>query len=185
MSGPDNETPNPKPAAAPKKAPAPKKTAPTEPDASGSSSSASASQATAAVSNAVGVVRERLVAGEQLALTGAGLIAAVWIIFDLLLDVGGSLFPTVGSLTLLLAILLVLAIWVHRWGHYDFGNGYRLVVGVLGLSLAFFAVTDLLLTFRTDIDASAGQWLGNLLAWGGGLAAGYGGWLVFRIREEQ
>ena len=52
------------------------------------------------------------------------------------------------------------------------------------MSLALFAVTDLLLTFRTDINASASQWLGNLFFWIGGIAALYGGWLVFRARED-
>lgn len=175
----DNETQSTPPAKPPRKS-ASKTTEPAAAEASGSSTAA----ATAAVSNTVNIVRERLLAGEQMALSGAGLIVAVWLIFDLILDVGGKLFPTVGSVTLLFAVLMLVAIWVHRWGHYDFGNGYRLVIGVLGLSLALFAVTSLLLTFRTDLDASAGQWLGNLLAWIGGIVAGYGAWLVFRVREE-
>lgn len=147
--------------------------------------SSQTAQASAAVSNAVGVVRERLVAGEQIALVAAALIVAVWIIWDLIFDIGpGPLINIVGSFTLLIAVLMILAIWVHRWGQYDFGPGYRIILGALGVSLGLFAITDLLLTFRTDIDASASQWLGNLLFWIGGLAAVYGSWMVFRSRES-
>ena len=135
-------------------------------------------QATAAVSNAVSTVRERLVTGEQLALVGAGLVAAVWIIFDLIFAYG-----TMTTFTLLVAVLAVLAIWAHRWGRYDFGPGYRIVVAALGLSLALFAVTDFLLTIRNGINAEALELLGLLLFWVGGVVAGYGAWLVFRARE--
>ncbi len=179
----EDKAPSTPPQKAPKKSSTSAATPAADPAATDSSSSSTAA-ATAAVSNTVNTVRERLQAGEQMALSGAALIAGVWIIFDLIFDVGGKLFPTVGPVTLLFAVLMLGAIWVHRWGHYDFGNAYRLVIGVLGLSLALFAVTSLLLTFRTDLDASAGQWLGNLLAWIGGIVAGYGAWLVFRVREE-
>ena len=182
MSGPENETP--------KETPTPKKSASTKPSSAsgsaqpndagtGSGSSASTAQATAAVSNAVSIVRERLVAGEQMALTGAGLIAAVWIIWDLIFDE-----RTISQFTLLIAVLMLLAIWVHRWGHYDFGTGYRIVIGALGVALALFAVTNFLIVIRTGINAGAFDLLGLLLFWIGGVMAGYGAWLVFRIRAE-
>lgn len=138
----------------------------------------STAAATAAVTNTVNTVRERLQAGEQMALTGAGLVALVWVVFDLIFD-----FRTVSQFTLLVAVLAILAIWVHRWGHYDFGTGYRIVLGALGLALALFAVTNFLLTIRTGISASAMELLGLLLFWVGGVVAGYGAWRVFRARE--
>jgi len=188
MSGPENETPKETPVAAKtpaaaKKAATPKSSAASAPSAeapSGTGGGASTAQATAAVSNAVSVVRERLVAGEQMALSGAGLVAAVWIIFDLIFD-----FRTVSQFTLLVAVLMILAIWVHRWGHYDFGNGYRIVIGALGIGLLLFAVTNFLLVIRTGINAGALQLLGLLLFWVGGVVAGYGAWLVFRVREDD
>lgn len=143
------------------------------------STASSTAAATTALTNTVSVVRERLHAGEQMALGGAGLIAAVWIIFDLIFD-----YRTITSFTLLMAVLMILAVWIHRWGHYDFGNGYRVVIGALGVALALFAVTDFLITIRTGINAGAMQLLGLLLFWVGGVVAGYGGWLVFRTREE-
>ncbi|MFV2063259.1 MAG: hypothetical protein ACC726_07070 [Chloroflexota bacterium] len=123
-------------------------------------------------------MRERLVAGEQMALSGASLLVAVWVIWDLFFDQ-----RTMNQFTLLMAVFMVLAIWIHRWGHYDFGNGYRLVIGALGVALLLFAVTSFLLVIRTGINAGAFDLLGLLLFWIGGVIAGYGGWLVFRVRE--
>jgi hypothetical protein len=142
---------------------------------------ATTAQATAAVSSAVGVVRERLVAGEQLVLAAAGSIVLVYLLFEFLLDY--NIF--VGSFTVVIAVLTVLAIWVHRWGHYDFGNGYRIIVGALGISLALFAVTSLLGWARAG--GGAGDFLrliGLVIYWISGIVAGYGAWLVFRTRED-
>ena len=186
MTDPENETPKAaaksQPKAAPKSQPKESaKEAPKEAPAETSSAGASASQATAAVSNAVSVVREKLVAGEQLVLTAAGAIVLVYLIFQYLLDY--LIFAD--RFVVVLAVLTVLAIWVHRWGHYDFGNGYRLVIGALGLSLALFAVISLLGWARAG--GGAGDFLrliGLVIYWISGIAAGYGAWLVFRIREE-
>jgi hypothetical protein len=175
MSGPENETPKKTTRSKSSASKAPPEPEPAQPSSSGASQ---ATQATAAVTNAVSVVREKLVAGEQMALSAAGLIVLVWIIWDLILD-----YPTMSTFTLLVAVLMVLSIWVHRWGHYDFGNGYRILIGALGLSLALFAVTNLLLVFRNDLNSGAMDWLGSLLFWIGGIVAGYAAWLVFRIRE--
>jgi hypothetical protein len=177
MSGPENETP----ASAPKKAPPPPP--PAAPEASEpSTAAASTAQATAAVSNAVGVVRERLVAGEQLVLAAAGVIAVVvYLLFEFLLD-----FRIVSNFTVVVAVLTILAIWVHRWGHYDFGNGYRILIGALGISLALFAILSLLAWARAG--GGAGDFLrliGLIIYWISGIAAGYGAWLVFRVRDEK
>ena len=60
---------------------------------------------------------------------------SVYVLFEFILD-----YRIVGDLTVVVAVLTVLAIWIHRWGHHDFGKGYRIVIGALGLSLALFAV---------------------------------------------
>lgn len=172
MAAKETKAPQPEP-------PAEKSDATCSAETSGTGNGGKSSAAAAAAVNTVNIVRERLQAGEQMALSGAGLIALVWILFDLIVDDG-----TVSSFTLLIAVLTVLAIWIHRWGHYDFGTGYRIVIGALGLGLALFAVTNFLLIVRTGISASALQLLGLLLFWVGGVVAGYGAWLVFRTREE-
>lgn len=138
-------------------------------------------QATAAVSNAVNVVRERLVAGEQLVLTAALLIVVVvYLLFEFLLD-----YSIVGQFTVVVAVLTILAIWVHRWGHYDFGNGYRIVIGALGISLALFAITSLLAWIRVGGDSvDFLHLIARIIYWVSGIAAGYGAWLVFRTRES-
>lgn len=163
MSGPKIETPSPAPQG--------------QPPASGS-----ASQATAAVSNAVSIVRQRLVAGEQLVLVAAAVIVVVvYLLFQFLLDYRFI----VSDFTVVMAVLTILAIWVHRWGHYDFGKGYRILVGALGLSLALFAVINLLAWVRGG--GGSGDFLeliGRIIFWISGIAAGYGAWLVFRVRED-
>ena len=92
------------------------------------------------VGSAVSAVRERLVAGEQLLLVAAAtIVVIVFLLFQFLLD-----YFVITDIAVVVAALTVVAIWIHRWGHYDFGSGYRIVVGALGLSLALFAIINLL-----------------------------------------
>lgn len=166
---------------APKKAPVSKPAA-SEPAASSSSGGATTAQASAVVSDAVGAVRERLVAGEQMVLAAAGVIVlVVYLLFTFLLD-----YRVVSDFTVIVAVLTILAIWVHRWGHYDFGSGYRVVIGALGIALALFAVMNLLAWARAG--GGAGDFLrliGLVIYWISGIAAGYGAWLVFRTRPAK
>lgn len=170
MSGPKNSTPKQEPAAteAPPSQPAP------------APGGVSTAQATAAVSSAVSVVRQRLMAGEQLVLAAASaIVVVVYLLFEFLLD-----YSVITSFTVVVAVLTILAIWVHRWGHYDFGNGYRIVIGALGISLALFAVTSLLAWARVGGDSvDFLHLIARLIYWVSGIAAGYGAWLVFRTRE--
>jgi hypothetical protein len=173
MSGPKNETPKETPAEEPQDQ--------AEQPGPGASTSQAAGQATAAVSKTVGVVRERLVAGEQFVLSAAlSIVLIAYLLFEFLLD-----YRVVGDFSVLLAVLVILAIWVHRWGHYDFGDGYRILIGALGVSLALLAIMNLLAWARLgggSIDFV--HFLGRLIYWAGAVAAGYGGWLVFRTRED-
>lgn len=171
MSGPTNEIPKP-PVEEPKGTSGQPSTAP---------ASATASQATAAATAAVSALRERLVAGEQFVLAAAGGIVVIWLVFQFLLN-----FRVITSeFTVVLAVLTVLAIWVHRWGHYDFGKGYRIIIGALGVSLALFALMNLLAWARVGGGAGDAMLLiGRLLFWASGVAAFVGAWQVFRTREE-
>jgi hypothetical protein len=176
MSGPKKETPK----AAPAKD-APAEAGPTQPEAAGPSGPSQTSQATAAMSGAVSDVRSKLVAGEQFVLTAAlSIVLVSYLIFEFLLD-----YRILGDFSVLLAVLTILAIWVHRWGHYDFGSGYRILIGALAVSLALLAIMNLLAWAR--LGGGSGDFLGfigRLIYWAGGVAAFYGGWLVFRTREE-
>jgi hypothetical protein len=90
----------------------------------------------------------------------------------------------VSDFTVVVAVLTVLAIWIHRWGHYDFGNGYRILVGALGLSLTLFAVINFLAFIRSGGGVGdALRFIGLIIYWISGLAACYGAWLVFRLRQ--
>jgi hypothetical protein len=174
MSGPANETPKRTRPPASEPAAPPPAPAPAPPPATPTS---------AAVTSAVSQVRARLMAGEQMVLLGAALIVGIaWFIFQFVLA-----YFVVSDFTVLVAVLAILAIWVHRWGHYDFGNGYRIVIGALGVSLAVFAVLSLLAWFRGVINVGMGDALrvvGLIVYWIGGLVAGYGAWLVFRTRDR-
>jgi hypothetical protein len=175
MSGPKKETPK---AATPKAAPAEEPASQPEAAPGGASQTA---QATAAMSGAVSDVRSKLVAGEQFVLAAAlSIVLVSYLIFEFLLD-----YRILGDFSVLLAVLTVLAIWVHRWGHYDFGPAYRIIIGALGVSLALLAILNLLAWAR--LGGGSGDFLGfigRLIYWAGGVAAFYGGWLVFRTREE-
>ncbi|CAN5828161.1 hypothetical protein BH23CHL8_BH23CHL8_04810 [soil metagenome] len=200
MTGPQNETPSgndtPTPGETPSEAPTrssrsrasssgaasaePKPDAPAQPassDAAGTGSAA-AGQATAAVSSAMTAVRERLQTGEQLILLGAALIVLSYVLFQLIL--GNRVFS---DITMLVAVLTLLAIWAHRWGHFDLGDSYRVLVGALGIVLALFAILNFLDRIRFGINAQDFQLLGILLFWVGGIMAGYGAWLLIRARN--
>ena len=151
-----------------------------EPEAQSSGSSQTA-QATAAVGTAVTAVRERLIAGEQIALSAAGDIVIVYLVWQFLLDY--RIF--VDNFVVVLSVLTVLAIWIHRWGHYDFGKAYRIIIGALGVSLALFALMSLLAWARVGGGSTDFLHLiGRLLYWASGVAAFVGAWQVFRTRED-
>jgi hypothetical protein len=170
MSGPMNESPN-APTEEPQSQPA-QPTAPAGPS--------QAAQATAVAGAAVSAVRERLVAGEQFVLAAAGAIVLIYLLFQFLLDY--RIFAS--DFTVVLAALTVLAIWIHRWGHYDFGSGYRIIIGALGVSLAIFALMSLLAWARVGGNsADFLHLIGRLLYWASGVAAFVGAWQVFRTRE--
>lgn len=176
MSGPKKEIPNQTPPIAPEPTPEPAPASTTE-----STASAATAQATAAVSDAVGAVRERLVAGEQFVLAAAASIVVIaYLIFQFLLD-----YNILSDFAVLLAVLTILAIWVHRWGHYDFGPGYRILIGALGVSMALLAIINLLAWARVgggSVDFL--HFIGRLIYWASAVAAFYGAWLVFRTRED-
>ncbi len=162
-----NETPE-TPAEQPAPAPAP-------------SGPSQAQQASAAASAAISDVRAKLVAGEQFMLSAAGGIVLIYLIWQFLLDY--RIF--VDNFPVIIAVLSVLTIWIHRWGHYDFGKAYRLVVGALGVSLALFALMSLLGWARLGGNSEDFfHLLGRLLYWAAGVAAFVGAWQVFRTRED-
>ena len=76
----------------------------------------------------------RIIYGTRLSLVAGGIVV-IYVIWQFLLDY--RIF--VDNFPVIVSVLTVLAIWVHRWGHYDFGKGYRILVGALGVVLALFA----------------------------------------------
>ena len=108
------------------------------------------------------------------------IVVLSYFVFDFLLDN-----PVVGDFSVLLAVLTILAIWVHRWGHYDFGPAYRIIIGALGVSLALLALMNLLAWARIGGPSSDFlHLLGRLTYWAAGVSAFVGAWQVFRTRED-
>jgi hypothetical protein len=168
MTEPKNETPEKTPAEEP------------QPEAAPSGPSQTA-QATAAASAAISDVRAKLIAGEQFVLGAAGGIVLIYLIWQFLLEY--RIF--VDNFPVIIAVLTVLAIWIHRWGHYDFGKAYRIIIGALGVSLALFALMSLLAWARAGGNSQDFfHLLGRLLYWASGVAAFVGAWQVFRTRED-
>ncbi len=171
MSTPSSKTPE-----TPAEEPTPTPTS----DASSAGPSQTA-QATAAATAAISDVRAKLVAGEQFLLSAAAGIVIIYLVWQFLLDY--RIF--VDNFAVVLAALAVLAIWVHRWGHYDFGSAYRIIIGAVGVSLALFALMNLLAWARLgggSVDFL--HLIGRLLYWAAGVAAFVGAWQVFRTHEE-
>lgn len=184
MSGPENETPSrstrsraTSQASEPTSPPAPPEPASSS---TGSTQPATA-QASAAVSGAVTAVRERLQVGEQILLIGAALIVLDYIIFQVIF---GRLIFIPDAVPVVTAVLAILAIWVQRWGHHDFGAGYRVLLAGFGAALLLYALAHFLDQIRFGISADALELLGVLLYWAGGAAALYGGWMMFRGRAR-
>jgi hypothetical protein len=172
MSGPKKETPAPETSETPAEEPV-SATTPAGPS--------QTAQATAAATAAISDVRAKLVAGEQFVLAAAGGIVLVYLIWQFLLDY--RIF--VDNFTVVLAVLTVLTIWIHRWGHYDFGKAYRILIGAFGVSLALFALMNLLAWARLgggSVDFL--HLIGRLLFWASGVAAFVGAWQVFRTHED-
>ena len=164
MSGPKNETPA---------------DTPPEPQPEQPNGPSQTQQATAAATAAISDVRAKLVAGEQFLLSAAGGIVIIYLVWQFLLDY--RIF--VDNFAVVLAVLTVLAIWVHRWGHYDFGSAYRIIIGAVGVSLALFALMNLLAWARVGGGSTDFLHLiGRLLYWASGVAAFVGAWQVFRTR---
>ncbi len=171
MSTPSSKTPE-----TPAQEPTPDPT--TDATSSGPSQTA---QATAVATAAISDVRAKLVAGEQFLLSAAGGIVIIYLVWQFLLDY--RIF--VDDFAVVVAVLTVLAIWVHRWGHYDFGSAYRIIIGAVGVSLALFALMNLLAWARVGGGSTDFLHLiGRLLYWAAGVAAFVGAWQVFRTRED-
>lgn len=153
--------------------PAPKSAATTP--AGDSGSAPTAAQLGGAMSGAMSAFRERLQPGEQLALLGGALVLGVYLIFHLLL-----LKYSPSEMAILVSLLLLVVVWAESWGQQDLGGNYRVVVGLLGLSLATFAVLSFLAFIRVGGSFDALELVARLIYWAAGLLAGYGALLIWR-----
>ncbi len=136
-------------------------------------------QVAAAISGLATDIKEKLSTAELLLGAGALLIAGLsFLIFGFLLDARS---PT--ELPVTASILLLVLIGLERTQREGFGTWYRALLILLGAILAIGAAYSLLLTLRSGTGGmSVLSWLSMLSWWVGGLLAGVGAWMTYRVR---
>jgi len=137
-------------------------------------------QVAAAITGVASTLKERLSGPELLLGTGALLIVgASFLLFSFLL---GTLAPSESAV--IIASLLLLIIGLERMKVQGFGGWYKVALVLLGAVLLLGAMYSLLYTLRHYASSLSGlDWLAYLSWWAGGVIAGVGSWLTFRVKR--
>jgi hypothetical protein len=125
----------------------------------------------------------KMTKGEQLALAGAAVVVFIsFLLFAVVLYTYGGF----SDLALTASVALLVVIWLKSGGRYDIGANYRLIVALLGLSIAVPAGASLLVTLRGAVTAYGFGGGLSLVAgfslWAGGALAAVGAWWVWKGR---
>jgi hypothetical protein len=125
----------------------------------------------------------KMTKGEQLALAGAAIVIFItFLIFEIILLAGFGF----SDLSLTAAIALLAVVWLKVERRYDIGANYRLIVVLLGLSIAVPAAMSLLFTLRAAVTpfgfGTGLSLVADLSYWVGGALAGVGAWWVWKGR---
>ena len=132
----------------------------------------------AAISGLASGIKDRLGTAELLLGTGALLIAVFsFLVFGFLLDTAHA-----GESAVLLSAVLLVIIGLERTEREGFGPWYRVALVLLGGALLLSAIYSLLVTLRAATPLDIGDWLGLLAFWIGGVLAGIGAWMTYRIK---
>jgi len=137
-------------------------------------------QVAAAISGLATGIKERLSTAELMLGTGALLIVGVsFLFFQFLL--GANFGPS--ELAVVTSALLLVLIGLERTKTEGFGSWYRVLLVLLGGILLLAAAYSFLYTLRHYGSLLGGlDWLAVLCYWAGGLLAGVGSWMTYRIR---
>ena len=137
-------------------------------------------QVAAAITGIATGIKEKLSAAELLLGTGALLIFGVsFLLFQFLL--GTSFGPSEGSVVV--SALLLVLIGLERTNTEGFGSWYRVLLVLLGGILLLAAAYSFLYTLRHYGSLLGGlDWLAMLSWWAGGIVAGVGSFMTYRIR---
>jgi hypothetical protein len=136
-------------------------------------------QVAAAITGVASTLKERLSGPELLLGAGALLIlGASFVLFSFLL---GTLGPSESSV--IISALLLGIIGLERMRVQGFGSWYKVALVLLGAVLLLGAMYSLLYTLRHYASSLSGlDWLSMLCWWAGGVIAGLGSWLSFRVK---
>jgi hypothetical protein len=136
-------------------------------------------QISAAISGVASTLKERLSGPELLLGSGALLImGASFLLFAFLL---GTVAPSESAV--IISALLLGIIGLERMKVQGFGTWYKVALVLFGAVLLLGAMYSLLYTLRHDASSLSGlDWLAMLCWWAGGVIAGVGSWLSFRVK---
>jgi hypothetical protein len=133
----------------------------------------------AAISGVASTLKQRLSGPELLLGAGALLIVGLsFVVFGFLFD---SVRPT--ELSVVTASALLLFIGLERTQTEGFGSWYKVILVLLGAVLMLGAVYSFLNVLRSGFQyLDFFDWLSLLSWWIGGVLAGLGSWLSYRVK---
>jgi hypothetical protein len=136
-------------------------------------------QVAAAITGVASTLKQRLSGPELLLGGGALLILGLsYVVFGFLFD---SLRPT--ELSVVTAAALLLFIGLERTQTEGFGTWYKVILVLLGAILLLGAAYSFLNWLRAGFSGfDLFDWLSALSWWAGGVIAGLGSWLSYRVR---
>jgi hypothetical protein len=136
-------------------------------------------QVAAAITGVATTLKQRLSGPELLLGTGALLVLGLsYLIFGFLFD---ALRPT--ELAVVTAAALLLFMGLERLNVQGFGTWYKVILVLLGAILLLGAAYSFLNWLRSGFSGfDFFDWLSALSWWAGGVIAGLGSWLSFRVK---
>ncbi len=136
-------------------------------------------QVAAAISGVASTLKEKLTGPELLLGAGSLLIVGLsFLVLDFLLGTTG---PSEGAV--IVSVLLLGLIGLERTNTEGFGSWYKVLLVLLGAILLLGAAYSFLFTLRHQASYLTGlDWLSMIVWWAGGVVAGVGSWMTYRVR---
>jgi hypothetical protein len=177
-AAPEASVPPPQPVGAPPPPPPPAAEVPAAPGAP--AGPPPGAQVAAAITGLASGIKEKLSTAELM--LGAGslfIVGLAFLLFGVLL--GAKFGPSEGAVVV--SVLLLVLMGLERTEREGFGAWYRVLLVLLGAILLLSAAYSFLYTIRNSTPFLSGfDWLALLSYWLGGVLAGVGSWLTYKVR---